>query len=76
MYLPFDINPTTFPLNLMKLFVCISLCALVVASLISAVKATDIRGRGFATLMEFDKNATLVNPAEGDLDKRGGRGTW
>jgi hypothetical protein len=54
----------------MKLLVCISLCALVVASLISAVKAVDIRGRGQATIMEFG-NSTISS-----LDKRGGRGTW
>jgi hypothetical protein len=56
----------------MKLLVCISLCALVVASLISAVKAVEIRGRGIATVMKFS-NATID---DGSLDKRGGRGTW
>ncbi|CAO3616450.1 unnamed protein product [Mucor hiemalis] len=55
----------------MKFLTCISLCALVVASLINAVKAYDIQGRGLATVMRFDNSTTTDL-----LDKRANRGTW
>ena len=55
----------------MKLITCISLCALVVASLINTVKAYDIQGRGLATVMRFDNSTTTDL-----LDKRANRGTW
>ncbi|CAO3652760.1 unnamed protein product [Mucor fragilis] len=55
----------------MKFLVCISLCALVIASLINVAKATELRGRGIATIMKFDNSTTTDL-----LEKRGGRGTW
>ncbi|KAL9549979.1 hypothetical protein MBANPS3_004947 [Mucor bainieri] len=55
----------------MKFLVCISLCALVIASLINVAKATELRGRGIATIMNFDNSTTTDL-----LEKRGGRGTW
>ena len=54
----------------MKLLVCISLCALIIASLANVVKAYEIRGRGLASIMSFDNSTTT------DLEKRGNRGTW
>ncbi|KAI8380125.1 RlpA-like double-psi beta-barrel-protein domain-containing protein-containing protein [Blakeslea trispora] len=54
----------------MKLLVCISLCALIIASLANVVTAYEIRGRGLASIMSFG-NATST-----DLEKRGNRGTW
>ncbi|KAG2195772.1 hypothetical protein INT47_005749 [Mucor saturninus] len=56
----------------MKLLACISLCALVIASLINVAKAFEIQGRGMATLMNFD-NSTI---SEDSLEKRKQRGTW
>lgn len=56
----------------MKLIACISLCALVIASLINVAQAYEIQGRGMATLMSFD-NSTV---SEGSLEKRSQRGTW
>ncbi|RCI04342.1 hypothetical protein CU098_008452 [Rhizopus stolonifer] len=52
----------------MKLLICISLCALVIASLANVVQAYEIRGRGLATVMDFNNGTSL--------EKRGGRGTW
>jgi hypothetical protein len=55
----------------MKFLVSVSLCILVLASLVNIVKAYELRGRGVATIMSFP-NSTDVT----DLTKRGGRGTW
>ncbi|KAG1443392.1 hypothetical protein G6F56_010685 [Rhizopus delemar] len=52
----------------MKLLLSLSL--FVVLSLIQLVSATEIRGRGVATIMQFG------NGTQSDLGKRGGRGTW
>ncbi|KAI9272008.1 RlpA-like double-psi beta-barrel-protein domain-containing protein-containing protein [Sporodiniella umbellata] len=52
----------------MKLLLSISL--FIVLSLVQLVSATEIRGRGIATVMSFG-NSTVT-----DLSKRGGRGTW
>jgi hypothetical protein len=53
----------------MKFLVCISLCAVILASLINVVKAYDLSGRGLAKVMQFD------NSTGTDLEKRY-RGTW
>lgn len=48
----------------------VTLCVLVVVCVIQVVQATQLRGRGIATIMQFG-NSTVS-----DLEKRGGRGTW
>lgn len=53
----------------MKLLACISLCALVIASIINVAQAFELQGRGFATVMDFNNSTE-------SLEKRGGRGTW
>ncbi|GAA5807581.1 hypothetical protein MFLAVUS_000946 [Mucor flavus] len=53
----------------MKLLACISLCALVIASIINVAQSFELQGRGFATMMDFNNSTE-------SLEKRGGRGTW
>ncbi|KAI8644229.1 RlpA-like double-psi beta-barrel-protein domain-containing protein-containing protein [Parasitella parasitica] len=57
----------------MNFFIYIPLFALAVAHLINVTNAFEIRGRGIATIMEFNTSPN-ISPA-GVLQRRG-RGTW